>query len=155
MLAQPRQTTTQKGFELFLKNMCISIIIFTNLLCQRFSKDIFSHLNNWMTFRWPWYFLLCDSIAKLFSKENSNMKTWKIENLRLVQVIGIISLFKEFFRFMRLNFPRMTCKQGHALKSWVEGLSDEAFYPWESPKKIELKSVNPFFTEQKKVLIHW
>ena len=27
-------------------------------------------------------------------------------------------------------------KQGHALKNWVEGLSEEAFYPWESPKKI-------------------
>ena len=27
-------------------------------------------------------------------------------------------------------------KQGHALKNWVEGLSDEAFYPWESPKKV-------------------
>ena len=47
------------------------------------------------------------------------------------------------------------CKQGHALKNWVEGLSDEAFYPWESPKKIWLKSVNPTFaTEQKKVSIH-
>ena len=47
------------------------------------------------------------------------------------------------------------CKQGCALKNWVEGVSDEAFYPWESPKKIRLKSVNPTFaTEQKKVLIH-
>ena len=46
-------------------------------------------------------------------------------------------------------------KQGYALKNWVEGLSDEAFYPWESPKKIRLKSVNPtFVTEQKKVSIH-
>ena len=26
-------------------------------------------------------------------------------------------------------------KQGYALKNWVEGVSDEAFYPWESPKK--------------------
>ena len=48
------------------------------------------------------------------------------------------------------------CKQGYALKNWVEGLSDEAFYPWESPKKIWLQSVNPkFVTEQKKFLIHW
>ena len=46
-------------------------------------------------------------------------------------------------------------KQGYALKNWVEGLSDEAFYPWESPKKIRLKSVNPIFaTEQKKVSVH-
>ena len=46
-------------------------------------------------------------------------------------------------------------KQGHALKNWVEGVSDEPFYPWESPKKNRLKSVNPtFVTEQKKVLIH-
>ena len=49
----------------------------------------------------------------------------------------------------------MRLKQGYALKNWVEGVSDEAFYPWESPKKIRLKSVNPTFaTEQKKVLIH-
>ena len=25
--------------------------------------------------------------------------------------------------------------QGYALKNWVEGLSDEAYYPWESPNK--------------------
>ena len=49
----------------------------------------------------------------------------------------------------------MSNKQGYALKNWVEGVSDEAFYPWEPPKKIRLKSVNPTFaTEQKKVLIH-
>ena len=29
-------------------------------------------------------------------------------------------------------------KQGYVLKNWVEGLSDEAFYPWESPKKFDL-----------------
>ena len=29
----------------------------------------------------------------------------------------------------------MIIKQGYALKIWVEGLSDEAYYPWESPKK--------------------
>ena len=49
----------------------------------------------------------------------------------------------------------MDNKQDYALKNWVEGVSDEAFYPWESPKKNRLKSVNPTFaTEQKKVLIH-
>ena len=50
----------------------------------------------------------------------------------------------------------MISKQGYALKNWAEELSDEAFYPWESPKKIRLKSVNPtFVTEEKKVSIHW
>ena len=50
---------------------------------------------------------------------------------------------------------RLNSKQSHALKNWVEGLSDEAFYPWESPKKIRLKLVNPkFATDLKKVLIH-
>ena len=54
---------------------------------------------------------------------------------------------------LRLNI--IYIKQGHALKNWVEGLSDQAFYPWESPKEIRLKSVNPrFATEQKKVSIH-
>ena len=49
----------------------------------------------------------------------------------------------------------MCNKQGYALKNWVEGLSDEAYYPWDSPKKNGLKSVNPTFdTEQKKVSIH-
>ena len=49
----------------------------------------------------------------------------------------------------------MDNKQGYALKNWVEGLFDEAFYPLESPKKIRLKLVNPTFaTEQKKVSIH-
>ena len=47
-------------------------------------------------------------------------------------------------------------KQGHTLKNCVEGVSDEAFYPWESPKKIRIKSVNTTFAfEQNKVLIHW
>ena len=54
---------------------------------------------------------------------------------------------------------RIICKQGYALKNWVEGLSDgsdEAFYQWETPKKIRLlKSVNPtFVSEQKKISIH-
>ena len=50
-------------------------------------------------------------------------------------------------------------KQGYALKNWVERLSDEVFYPWESPKKIRLKSVNAvnptFVTKQKKVSIQF
>ena len=47
----------------------------------------------------------------------------------------------------------MFIKQVYALKNWVEGSSDEAYYPWESPKKIQLKSVNPtFVNEQKNVL---
>ena len=40
---------------------------------------------------------------------------------------------------------------------WMEGLSDEAYYPWDwdSPKKIRLKSVNlTFVNEQKNVLIY-
>ena len=44
----------------------------------------------------------------------------------------------------------MLNKQGYTLKNWVEGVSDEALYPWESPKKIRLK----FATEQNEVLIH-
>ena len=36
----------------------------------------------------------------------------------------------------------MGTKQGYALKNWVEVLSDEAHYPWESQKN-RLKSVNP------------
>ena len=43
----------------------------------------------------------------------------------------------------------------YAFKNWVEGLSDEAYYSWELPKKNRLNSVNPIFaTKQKKVLIH-
>ena len=41
-------------------------------------------------------------------------------------------------------------KQGYVLKNWVEGLSDEASYPWVSPKKIQQKSVNPTFASEKK-----
>ena len=32
-------------------------------------------------------------------------------------------------------YPASWIKQGHALKNGVEGVSDEAFYLWESPKK--------------------
>ena len=50
----------------------------------------------------------------------------------------------------------MSSKQGFALKNWVEGLSDEAYYPWESLKEIRLEFVNPTFaTKENKVLIHW
>ena len=49
----------------------------------------------------------------------------------------------------------MYIKKGYAFKNWVEGLSDEVYYPWESLKKLRLKSVNPTFaTAQKKVSIH-
>ena len=57
------------------------------------------------------------------------------------------------------SFPRSFTIQknrvSHMLNNWVDGVSDEAYYPWESPKKIRLKSVNPTFaSEQKKVSIH-
>ena len=49
----------------------------------------------------------------------------------------------------------MFIKQGYALKNWVERLSDEAYFPWESPKKNRLKTVNPtFVNKQKNVLIY-
>ena len=47
-------------------------------------------------------------------------------------------------------------KMNHFNKKYkfYKSLSDEAYYPWESPKKIRLKSGNPTIaTEQKKVLI--
>ena len=43
----------------------------------------------------------------------------------------------------------MNDKQGHALKNWVEGLSDEAYYPWESPKKLT-KIGQPFIRQRTK-----
>ena len=30
-------------------------------------------------------------------------------------------------------------EQGNASKNWVEGFSDEAYYPWKSPKKKSTK----------------
>ena len=54
-----------------------------------------------------------------------------------------------------ISIKRLTFRVSHMLNNWVDGVTDEAYYPWESPKKIRLKSVNPtFVTEQKKVLIH-
>ena len=71
-----------------------------------------------------------------------------MENIIFAEIIYNVSQKHEYTYSMRI-------KQGYASKNWVEGLSDEAFYPWESPKKIRLKSVNPTFaTEQKKVSIH-
>ena len=31
----------------------------------------------------------------------------------------------------------ISAKQGHTLNNWEEGVPDEAYYPWESPKKFE------------------
>ena len=46
-------------------------------------------------------------------------------------------------------------KQGHTLKNWVEGLSDEAYYPLGVTKIIRLKSVNPIFASvENKISIH-
>ena len=39
-----------------------------------------------------------------------------------------------------------TIKQGYALKNWMEGLSDEAYYPWESQKK-STKIGQPYFCQ--------
>ena len=49
---------------------------------------------------------------------------------------------------IRMNFMCLFNIQGYALKNWAEGLSDEAYYPWESPKKIRLKSFNPTFVNE-------
>ena len=45
---------------------------------------------------------------------------------------------------------------GLRVKELSGGITDEAFYLWKSPKKIQLNSVNPtlFVTEQNKFLIH-
>ena len=59
------------------------------------------------------------------------------------------------FQFFLMSSRYCPVNMGYALKNLVEGLSDEALYPWESPKINRLKSVKPTFaTEQKKVLIH-
>ena len=43
-------------------------------------------------------------------------------------VLDIIALYLGYIFYTMYN------KQGHALKHWVEGLSDEAYYPSESKK---------------------
>ena len=43
----------------------------------------------------------------------------------------------------------MIIKQGCSLKNWFEGLSDEAYYPWESPKK-STKIGQPYICQRTK-----
>ena len=43
----------------------------------------------------------------------------------------------------------MYTKQGYALKNWVEGLSDEAYNPWESQKK-STKIGQPYISQRTK-----
>ena len=73
-------------------------------------------------------------------------KLWWTKNLHLIESWNGNEMNETFI---------MNIKQGYTLKNWVEGVSDEALYPWESLKKIRLKLVNPTFaTVQKKVSIH-
>ena len=84
------------------------------------------------------------------------MKRYPVRPKIISRTISAVqcSLYSKRTVFMA-NYCIMYIKQGYALKNWVEGLSDEAFYPWESPKTIRLKLVNPTFaTKQKKVWIH-
>ena len=63
-----------------------------------------------------------------------------------------VFFFNEFFYLTILAVPLDQCirqkesmlnnKQGHTLKNCVEGVSDEAFYPWESPKESFDSSIN-------------
>ena len=46
------------------------------------------------------------------------------------------------------GYKRLYYKQRYALKNWVDGVSDEEYYPWESPKKNQLKSVNATFASE-------
>ena len=52
-----------------------------------------------------------------------------------------MKLFQQFRLFVSIFAASklVNIKQGYALKNWVEGLSDEAFY------QIRLKSVNPTY----------
>ena len=44
-----------------------------------------------------------------------------------------------FWETKHFTKVRFYCKQGYALKNWVEGLSDEAYYPAPgSPKNCQL-----------------
>ena len=42
--------------------------------------------------------------------------------------------------------------QGYAFENWVEGLSHEAYYPWESPPKNWVKSANPTIATKEKTV---
>ena len=36
----------------------------------------------------------------------------------------------------------------HTLNNWVDGVSDEAYYPWESPKKDSTKIGQPYICQR-------
>ena len=42
----------------------------------------------------------------------------------------------KIFAKKKIFLSCLLSKQGYKLKNWVEGLSDKAYYPCESPKKI-------------------
>ena len=42
----------------------------------------------------------------------------------------------------------LSIKQGYALKNWVEGLSDEAYYPWES-SHIKMTKIHQYYICQR------
>ena len=42
----------------------------------------------------------------------------------------------------------MYSKQGYALKNWVEGISDEAYFPLESPKKNSTRIGQPYIYQR-------
>ena len=80
------------------------------------------------------------SYFKLFGMFCNSKDEWSIGYLTII----VLKLFRYMYT-----------KQGYASKNWVDGLSDEAYYPWESPKFFWLKSVNPsLVNEQKNVLFY-
>ena len=51
--------------------------------------------------------------------------------------VGLRSFEKSLGIYKTLGNGSMDSEKGYALKNWVEGLSDEAYYPWESLKKFD------------------
>ena len=103
-------------------------------------------------------------ILKITSLTYLKLKFWMILEKTIWYYITQLSLASySFISLMKFDikalvklipFWNVHIKQVYALKNWVEGLSDEAFYPWESQKKIWLKSVNYICHQQKKDSIH-
>ena len=71
--------------------------------------------------------------------------TWAMIN---VLTWYFIEVEKNFLKILKKILIFRHAKQSYALKNCVDRLSDEIYYPWESPQRNWLKSANSTATEQ-------
>ena len=120
-----------KSIVVIWMNFWKKMLIIVRKISKEWFSAIYSQLFSELTMifqRLPWRFP-----GFIFSRGILDMQLISIATVHQIFDTGCArALYQLWYRFA-------ANKQGYSLKKWLEGLSDEAYYPWQSGKKKSTK----------------